>query len=327
MREASFDFWSDAGSPEFEIAPGHLSRRTRAESKHDRMLDVLKVGRNVCFGGGKGGGGSSPAPDPQIGQAALKNAQIGEDWLKFAREQFDVGNERQEDMDALTESVIDQQLATQEQQSQWALEDRTRYKEKFQPLQDEFIETAKNYDSPERQAQVAAEAKADVMKAAGQQQLTNQRQMASMGLNPASGRFQGQSRADNMNTALSSAGAQNTARQGVRDKALALKADAINIGSGLPSQSAAAASLGLNAGNSATGNSNQAMGSWRANQSIMGQGFQGAMQGYANQGNMLNNLYGNQLNAWSAQQQANATSAAGIGSAVGTVAGAGIMVF
>lgn len=326
MSLNSFDFWTEADSPELEIAPGHMSRRTRAERKHDILLGLHAAGRHVCFGG-KGGGGSAPAPDPQIGAAAMKNAALGEQWLKFAQEQFKVGNERQEDMDALTDKVIKQQMSTQDQQSKWALEDRNRYQTVFQPLQDEFVNTAKNYDSAERQAQVASEAKADVMKSADLQGQINQRQMASMGLNPASGRFQGQVRSDNLNTALASAGAQNSARQTVRDKALALKADAINIGAGLPSQSAAAASLGLNAGNSATGNSAQANGNWRANVGIMGQGFQGAMQGYANQGNMLNNLYGNQLQAWSAQQQANATSAAGTGQLVGSLVGTGAMLY
>jgi len=55
----------------------------------------------------------------------------------------------------------------------------------------------------------------------------------------------------------------------------------------------------------------------------MNQGFSGAMQGYSNQGNILNNLYGNQVNAWSAQQQANAASAAGTGQLFGSVIGAG----
>lgn len=326
MSLNSFDFWTGADPLELEIAP-QPSRRNRVERKHDILLGLAEVGRHVCFGGKGGGGGSAPAPDPQIGAAAMKNAQVGEDWLTFAREQFATGNERQKDMDALTNRVIGQQLNTQDQQNKWALEDRTRYQQTFQPLQDEFVNTAKNYDSEERQAQVASEAKADVMKSADLQGQVNQRQMASMGLNPASGRFQGQVRADNLNAALASAGAQNTARQTVRDKALALKADAINIGAGLPSQSAAAAGLGLNAGNAATGNSAQANNNWRSNVGIVGQGFQGAMQGYANQGNMLNNLYGNQVQQWSAQQQANATSAAGLGSAVGTVAGAGIMAF
>ena len=325
MSLNSFDFWTEADSPDLEIAPGHMSRRTRAERKHDILLGLHAAGRHVCFGGK--GGVSAPAPDPQIGAAAMKNAELGEDWLTFAREQFEVGNERQDDMDALTNKVIDQQLATQDQQNKWALEDRTRYKDVFQPLQDQFVNEAKNYDSPEKQAEAAATAKADVMKAADQQQQINQRTMASMGLNPASGRFQGQARADSLNTALSSAGAQNAARQTVRDKALALKADAINIGSGLPAQSAAAAGLGLNAGNSATGNSAQANANWRGNVGIMGQGYQGAMQGYANQGNMLNNLYGNQVQQWQAQQQANATSAAGLGSAIGTAVGSGASLY
>lgn len=302
------------------------------EAKGEYVQDVaasefIEYEGPVAQCGKGGGGGGAPAPDPQIGQAAIMNAQVGKEWLDFAKEQFQVGNVRQEEMDELTGKVITQQLGTQDQQNKWALEDRTRYKEVFQPLQDEFIDTAKTYDSPERQAEVAAEAKADVLKAADTQQQINQRTMASMGLSPASGRFQGIDRADKLNTALASAGTQNSARTALRDKAIALKADVINMGQGLPSQSATAAGLGLTAGNSVTGNSNQAMGSWRANVGIMGQGFGGAMQGYSNQATILNNLYSNQLQAWQTQQQANATSAAGMGSAIGTIAGAGISVF
>lgn len=276
---------------------------------------------------GKSSGGSAPAPDPQVGAAALKNAQLGEDWLNFAKEQFAAGNVRQDEMDELSNKVIEQQLSTQDRSNQWALEDRTRYKDVFQPLQDEFIETAKTYDSPERQAQMAAEAKADVLKSADTQQQINQRQMASMGINPASGRFAGITRATDLNTALASAGAQNNARTMVRDKAIALKADAINVGAGLPSQSAAASGLGLTAGNSAVGNQGATNQNYYANRGVMTSGFGGAMQGYANQGNILNNLYGNQVNAWSAQQQANATSSAGVGQMVGSLAGAGASIY
>lgn len=316
------NFWGE--QPEFSDGP--VRRRPRSKHDIDRRIAVMEAGRSVCFGGGKGGG-SAPAADPNIGRAAMKNAQVGEDWLKFAREQFDVGNIRQDEMDDLTTAVIDQQLSTAEQQQEWAAKDRARYEDKFLPLQDQFIEEAGSYSTPERQAQAAAEARADVIKAAGQQQEQSARTMASMGLNPASGRFQGTMRAGDVNTAVAAAGASNTARQMIRDKGLALKGDVINIGAGLPSQAASAAGLGLTAGNSATSNSNQAMGSWRANTGIMGQGFGGAMQGYTNQANILNNLYGNQVSAWQAQQQANATSAGGIGSMVGTIAGAGISAY
>ena len=313
------DFWTDASGAEYEVMPGRYASKARLKGM-DRMIAVMEIGRNICFGGK--GGGSAPTPDPLIGQAAMKNAELGEDWLRFAREQFNVGNIRQEELDALTESVTKQQMATQDETNAWAREDRTRTKEVFQPLQDEFIQAAREYDTPEKQAQAAAEARADVVKSMGLQSQANSRQMARMGINPNSGRFQEQNRLDNLNTALASAGAQNAARTQVRDKALALKGDAINIGSGLPSSAAAAYGLGMNAGNSATGNAVQANGNWLANVGIVGQGMQGAMQGYANQGNILNSLYGNQVNAWAAQQQANSTSAAGLGQLIGTGIGA-----
>ena len=289
-----------------------------------RKMGFGSMARMTYEGGGKGGGGgSAPAPDPNIGIAALKNAELGEDWLDFAKEQFTAGNIRQEDMDALTTAVIDQQLSTAEQQQQWAKEDRDRYTGTFQPLEDEFIQEAKDYASPERQERLAAEAKADVMSSADQQRQITQRQMASMGLNPNSGRFQGVTRTGDLTTALASAGAQNNARTMVRDKGLALKADAINMGRGLPSQASTAAGMGLSAGNMAVGNQTQANQNFYANNSVMERGFGGAMQGYANQGNILNSLYGNQVQAWSAQQQANAASAAGTGQLFGSVIGSG----
>lgn len=321
MRD-TFDFWSDAGlDPDF----GPREFQTRGAKKHLTALGVLAIGRNLCFG--KGGGSSAPMPDPAIGQAAVKNAELGEKWLDFAKTQFDMGNARQADTDALTTKVINQQLATQDQANQWAQEDRNRTKTVFQPLQDAFIKTANEYDSPQREAQMAAEASADVQKQADTQRAINTRQMASMGVNPASGRFAGISRATDLNTAVASAGAANTARQGVRDKALALKADAINMGNGLASSTAAAYGIGTNAGNSAVGNRGAANGSFYQNGQVMNSGFGGAMQGYANQGNILSNLYGTQVSAWNAQNQANATSSAGIGSMFGTIAGAGLTAF
>lgn len=275
-----------------------------------------------CGGGGKGGGGSAPSPDPQIGQAALKNAQVGEDWLTFAKEQFAAGNVRQKEMDELNKTVIDQQLATQEQTNQWAQEDRQRTKSVFQPLQDEFIKTANEYGTQARQDQAASEAMTDVQKAAANNNQIQQRNMASMGINPASGRFAGISRADATNTALAEAGAANAARTQMRDKSLALKADAINMGSGLASSTASAYGLGLNAGNSAVGNMAAGQNSYYQNRNVMAQGFGGAQQGYSNQGNILSNIYGQQVNAWSAQQQANSNSAAGFGSLIGTGVGA-----
>jgi hypothetical protein len=280
-------------------------------------------GRNsgMRFYGGKGGG-AAPGADPAIGQAALANVELGKDWLKFANEQFAEGNKRQDVTDALNNRVIEQQLQTQDEANVWGREDRARTKEVFQPIEDKFIKTVDQYDSPEKQAEAAAMARADVQANAAVQQQSQQRQMASMGVNPNSGRFAGITRATDTNTALASAGAMNNARQVVRDKGLALKADAINMGKGLASSTAAAYGIGTNSGNSAVANNASGNANFYQNQGVMTQGFSGAIGANNSAGSMLNNLYGNQLSAWGQQQQANATSSAGIGQMIGTGIGA-----
>jgi len=207
-------------------------------------------------------------------------------------------------------------------QEAWAREDRERYKNVFQPIEDEFIAEAKDYGSQERQAQAAAEANADVQTQAAAAREAGLRQSASLGINPASGRYAGISRATDMATGLAAAGAQNTARQQMRDKGLALKADIANMGKGLPAQSAATMGLGLQAGAGAIGinQNNQQM--RNASTNIMNTGYSGAMQGWAGAGQTMNSLYNSQLSAWNAENNLKAANASGIGSFLGSAAGA-----
>lgn len=263
-------------------------------------------------------GGSAPAPDPLIGQAALENAQTGRDWLAFAEEQFAEQNKRQAGIDKLTKSIGQQQLETAKRADQWSQEDRARYQEVFQPLEDQLVETAKGWDSGERQAKLAAEAKADVLTNAQQQRAANRRSMAAMGIKPGSGRYAGVERASDFNTTLAGANAANSARNTVRQQGVAMRADAANMGRGLPSQAAQGASLGLQAGNSAQGQYLNAAGNARANASAMGQGFSGSIQGNNSAANIMNQQYGNQLQAWSANQQAAGAAWQGIGQLAGT---------
>lgn len=275
----------------------------------------------------KKGGGSAPSPDPAIGQAAMKEAALGEEWLKFSREQFGVANERQAAQDKIANEVTQQQLDASKQAQKWASDDRNRYVNTFQPLENQFIDKAQNWDSAERQGQVAAEAKADVLNNAAQQRQSTERSMASMGVDPTSGRYAGVARSGENSTALAAAGAENTARNTVRNQALSLQAEAVNMGKGLAVNPASSLGLGVSAGSAAMGttsaNNSQAAGL----SNIVGQGFQGAMSGYGNQANILNQQYGNQLNAWQAQQQAGANSTGALAGGIGSMVGMGMMAF
>lgn len=267
------------------------------------------------------GGSSAPDPDPKIGEAALLQAQTGQEWLNFAKDAFEVSTGRQAELDELTKQVSTLQIGMAQDQADWSRADRQRYEEKFRPIEDSFVEEATNYATPERQAAAAAEAKADVQTSAAAARAAAGREAAGMGIDPASGRYAGIDRAGEMGTALATAGAQNNARQLVRDKGLALKADAVNLGRGLPAQSAQAAAMGLNAGSSAVGLNQGTNAQYLASTDIMGSGYRGQMAGYAGQASTLNQQYSNQIAAWDAEQRANAASASGFGSFLGGAMG------
>lgn len=263
----------------------------------------------------------APAPDPQIGKAALLQAETGKEWLGFAREAFAVSETRQQELDALTREVGQLQLGLANDQLTNSRADRERYENKFRPIEDQFVEEASNYASDERQAEAAARARADVQKASSDARQTSQRTAAGLGISPASGRYAGIDRATELGTSLGVADAENRARTTIQDKGLALKADVANIGRGLPAQSAQAASLGLGAAGGALSGAGAANSQYLASTGIMGQGFQGQMSGYAGQANTLNQQYSTQMQGWEAEQRMKAANAQGIGSAIGGIAG------
>lgn len=270
---------------------------------------------------------AAPAADPNIGIAAEKQAQLGMDWLAESKRQFEIASQRQVGIDAMTERVGNQQLAAAEQAQGWATEDRTRYTGTFQPLQDDFIRRASAWDSPGRQDAVAAEARADVMTAAAAGRQTAQRQAAAMGISPTSGRYAGIEQQGETATALAAAGAQNMARTQVRKEGMALRGEAINLGSGLGVNPAASLGLGLQAGGAALQGGLAAAGNARANGSIMQSGYQTAMSGYQNQASILGAQDQRGLSAWTARTQANSQSTAGLMSGAGSLAGMGLMAF
>lgn len=293
MRDHSF--WNQLELEESGLFCG------RGSLKFDNHLRITEIGRNICFGKG---GGDAPDADPQIGQAALMNAKTGEDWLTFARDQFAESTKRQDKVDSLTNEVTNQQLDDMRKASSRSDIEWDRYNTLFKPVEDRMVSDALNYDTPEAQAKAAAEAKADVMSNASQAQQQNQRQMASMGIDPRSGRFAGVDRGNDLSTALAAAGAQNGAREQVKATGMALREGVANFGKGATSTAAQQVGLGLQAGNSAAGNQLGAENNFRANGQIMAQGFQGAQQGYSNQASALNQQYSNQISAQGVSNQA-----------------------
>lgn len=206
------------------------------------------------------GKSSAPKPDPQIGEAAVRSAELGEQYLSFMRDQSAITN-------------------------RWADEDRSRYQTVFEPLQDQFIAEAQGFDTPERRAQVGREAVGDVRQqfALGRQQ--EERRLASMGVRPDSGRGMDTMQRSRNAESLAAAGAQNLARRNVEDMGRNLRASAVNMGSGFAVNpgtsmglSNAAAGAGFSGamggqqqkGGMLLGQHNAQMQAWQANQNMLG---------------------------------------------------------
>ncbi|SDX74148.1 tail fiber domain-containing protein [Roseicitreum antarcticum] len=217
-------------------------------------------------------GKSAPGPDPRMGEAALMSAQTGERYLAHMQ-----------GLSSITQG--------------WAEEDRERYQTTFQPLEDQMIEDAQNYDSPERRAAAASEAVADVRQQSAMAGQQRNRQMGAMGVNPASGRFAGETRRAGTAESLSAAGAGNMARRQVEAGGEARMASVVNMGRGMAVNPAT--SMGM-AGN------------------MSAQGHTGAMQGHG----QMANIFGQQHSAQMAQFNANNSTMGGIGGALGSIVGA-----
>ena len=157
--------------------------------------------------------------------------------------------------------------------------------------------------------------------AAANARAVTERNNAAMGIDPRSGRAAGVQATNDMGIALAEAGAANNARNMVRDKGLALQADTVNLGRGLPANAAAGAAGSVSASGTALAGTQATNAQAMAAPGIVSQGFSGQMQGYAGMGSTLNQQFGIQSQNWRTEQEMRARGAAGIGQAIGAIGG------
>lgn len=220
-----------------------------------------------------------PKPDERIGEAAVLQAEVGREYLDFMKGQSDISNA-------------------------WAQQDRDRYRNVFEPLQDDFIQRTQDriaagpdyskVDGDVRRAQ------ADVSTAFDSAQQQQQRSLAARGVRPDAGASVETTRRSEVAEGLASAGAANSTRLASRARAdaeLAMEeANAINLGSGLAVNPATSLGLSNNAASA---------------------GFYGAQRGYAGMASGLQGQFNSQMQGYSAAALQNSSLWGGIGSLAG----------
>ena len=237
---------------------------------------------------------SNPAPPDYTpvaeasAEAARIQADLGREQLAFAREQYDRAA-------PILQGIADQQIAAQQQQMQQAQDYYDYQQTTYRPLEQSIVADARNFNTEAYREQVAGQAAADAGRAFGIAQAQNQRAMASMGVNPNSGRFAGVTAATGLQQAASRAAAQTNARNQAEQMGYARQLDAAGLGRGLAGASAAAYGGAVNAGNSAGMNAQSAGQNFMGNMS-MGAGTIAAGQNMQIQG--LSSVLNAQTNAY-----------------------------
>lgn len=260
----------------------------------------------------------APKPDPQIGAAALSNAELAKEQTALGREQLAWERERANRQDPLVEKIVNQQIRTGDANEARSADQWEIYQNLFKPVEERMVSDAMNFDSPERKSRMAAEAAADVGRGFDAARDQNLRTFGAMGINPNSGRFAGLANETSLAQSKETAGAMNQARRNTEMQGIALRTGAAQFGRNMPNTGIAADSLALNSGNSAVGNLASNSSIRNANNAAAASWFGGAMSGNNSAGTLLNNRFANELDAHSTNAGIMGGAMQGIGQLGGT---------
>lgn len=258
-----------------------------------------------------------PVVDPGASQAAAASAAAD---LAFRTRVYEESKPAQDELRGLTRDVVTGQLQDAATARQRGNEQYEQYQSTFRPLEQQMAAEAMAYGGAADQESQAGRALSDVSQQSARARDISTRAMASMGINPNSGRFASMQRVNQAQEAATGAGMANNARTQARDKGISLRAGAAAFGRNQVNSSGQMIGLSGNAGNSAVANQNTSF--------MSGLPYASFQSG----------AYGNQIQAAGLGNQAaianasNATSMANnasnnSGQMIGTVVGAAATMF
>ena len=230
-------------------------------------------------------------------EAAQYGYQASQDQLAFAQEQFNY-------YQPIIDQVATAQIGLMNEQLAQGQDYYNYMTQMYRPLETEMIQRAQQYNSEAYREQLAQQAAADAGLAFQTTQQANERAMASMGVNPNSGRFAGAQTANNLGLAATKANAMTNTRQQAQAYGDAMLTNAVGMGRGLVGAANGAYGMAMNAGNSASANSmaagNNLYGQMGQAYGLAQTGQQMQMQGLNNIMSTQGSIYANQSDPYAA---------------------------
>ncbi|OGT06100.1 MAG: hypothetical protein A2143_09230 [Gallionellales bacterium RBG_16_57_15] len=201
-------------------------------------------------------------------------------------------------IDDLGRRVSEGQIKAQDQAYALADDYEAYMKGTFRPVEKSLVDEAMKDQTSEAE-RLAGEAGAGVDQQFGVARANKAREMASMGINPNSGRWNAENQGSLDTQAAVKADSMNKTRTAGIQVGWAKRMDASSLGRNLSSNQAVSAGLGINAGTSAINSAAAGGINARANAGLMNQGFGGAQNAFSGASNAFSAVSGNQSkNAW-----------------------------
>lgn len=269
----------------------------------------------------EGGGPDMPDPDPQIGEAQLKLANLAERQQSFYEQNF-----APKMLGQLDQAIdISRQQATKAAELQdYQLGMSKKYDDRYWgtqvPLEDKLIAKANKYNEAAEQERMAGEAGADVEQATAIGRDSLQRGLRARGIN--AGSAAGISAMADMQSSsnLAKAGAMNKTREAARQMGWTRMGEAAALGRGLPSFGATSAGLSMNAGQGAFAAGQGGLNAVGNASNIANSATATSMNGWNNVGQLGVGKYNAQIAGYTAAANNDPT-----GQILGAAAGAGMM--
>ncbi len=241
------------------------------------------------------------APDyTPLADASEKAAQYAAD---AAWRQQNLAWKQWQFLQPIMEQVSGRQLEMMDEQLSQGRESWARNKQ-FWGLEDRLIADTQRYNTEAHREMLARQAAADAGRAFSTTREANERNMASMGANPNSGRFAGLNRATELGLGAQRANAMNQSRTQSEALGRARQLEMAGLGRGLPNVAAGAYAGALGAGTSAVGNASAGFNTvLPAMNQAYGLGLQGQqlqMQGLSNIMSTQASIYNNYSDPWMA---------------------------
>ena len=272
----------------------------------------------TLYGGGKGGG--PPAPNEGMIRQAETAEKIAGMQMDLAREFIDYAKKTADELNPVYKKIYEEQFKLQQILGKDAAEQSDYYRTIVRPFEQKLIADAEKGVEPGEIEKQAQKAKVDVEAAFANVQGQQQRQMARRGIDMGSGAFQALNQQLMTQKALAQAGGMNQARDIAEDKAYARKQNIVAMTRGITPTASTSGQASSAIGGQAAGT--RGLGA-NFMSGAYGQGanmFGGASRSTGVAGNIYGQEYQGRMQAYQAQQQAQA----GLGQGIGTLIGMGL---